>query len=493
MKDKEFITSTEMRVIDINSQYLGVPVIDLMENAGKGVADSIIEKTDVKNKKILILCGSGNNGGDGFVAARYLAENRAEVEVVLMGGKDRIRTSESQENWDKIIGDKEVSTKIFTSLDEISFEKDIIVDALLGTGVKGDLREPLRSVVENVNASKAFKVSVDIPTGYDPTGLSKGQYVKADLVVSFHKAKRGLENFDLIVKDIGIPDEAETFVGPGDLIANLRRRRDSHKGDNGRILVVGGSDLYYGAPILAALSALGSGADLSILAVPETNFDISRTYSLDLIVRKYAGQYLNTDSIENIIGLLDKCNVLLIGPGLGLRDETQKAVLNLLEKIKIPVVIDADGIKTLKGNLEVLEGVDAVLTPHEGEFKILTSKDLSDDLEERKSSVIALAEELGVVVLLKSSVDIIASPSGKVKINVSGNPGMTVGGTGDVLSGLVAGFLAQGFGSFEAACCAAFVNGWSADSLQKLKGHAFTASDLVDDVPFAIKEILDFM
>ncbi|MFQ5887618.1 MAG: NAD(P)H-hydrate dehydratase [Candidatus Hydrothermarchaeales archaeon] len=492
MKQQSRITAKEMRIIDINSEYLGVPVLKLMENAGRGVAGAIKEKIDVKNKDILILCGTGNNGGDGFVAARYLVKEGAKVEVILIDEEERIRTSESRKNWEKIKGENNITTKIFVRQEEISYDRDIIVDALLGAGVKGELREPVKSIVRSINASTAFKASVDIPTGIDPEGDKGEQHVKADLVVSFHKAKRGLEKFDVVVKDIGIPQEAETTVGPGDLIVNLRRRRDSHKGDNGRVLVVGGSDLFYGAPILAALGALNSGTDLSILIVPEINFDISRAYSLDLIVRKYPGKYLNKDGLGTVEELLKRCNSLLIGPGLGLRDETRDTVLKILEKTNIPVVIDADGIKSLKGKLQILKEINAVLTPHAGEFKTLTGKDLPDDIEERKRVVKDFAEESGSVILLKSSVDIIASPNGRIKINNAGNPGMTGGGTGDVLSGLVAGFLAQGMGPFEAACCAAFVNGWSGDSLKEIKGHAFTASDLVDEVPFAIKEILDF-
>lgn len=492
MKHQTFITTDEMRIIDINSEYLGVSVLELMENAGKGVADAIIERVDVRDKEVLILCGTGNNGGDGFVAARYLAKNGAKVEVILVGEWEKIRTSESQENWEKIRGDESIAVKASRGK-EIGFDRDIVVDALLGTGVIGELREPTKSVVEGVNASQAFKVSVDIPTGFNPEGNSKGQHVQADLVVCFHKIKGGVEKFDYIVKDIGIPSEAETTVGPGDLIVNLGRRKDSHKGDNGRVLVVGGSDLYYGAPVLASLAAMNSGVDLVYSMVPEINFDITRAYSLDLIVRKYPGEYLNSDALENIEDLLGICDSLLIGPGLGLREETRDTVLRVLEKTKVPVVIDADGINSIKEELQVLDGIDAVLTPHAGEFKALTGKDLPDNIEDRKGVIKAFAEEVDSVILLKSGVDVVASPDDGVKINTSGNPGMTVGGTGDVLSGLVAGFLAQGMDSFEAACCAVFVSGWSGDSLQGLKGDAFVASDVVEEVPFAIKEILDFV
>ncbi|MFQ6136870.1 MAG: NAD(P)H-hydrate dehydratase [Candidatus Hydrothermarchaeales archaeon] len=486
-----YITPKEMKILDINSKYFGVPVLKLMEAAGRGVFEVIGERMTPKNKDVLIFCGTGNNGGDGFVAARYLAEGGANVKVVLIGREGEIRTSEARENWKRIREMRRVAIEIFEGLSNINFDSDIIIDAILGTGVKGELREPISSIVGEINKTKAFKVSVDIPTGLGEKTV-KGRNIKADLVVTFHKMKKGLENFNYVVKDIGIPKEAETQVGPGDVIANLRRRSDSHKGENGRVLVVGGSDLYYGAPILTGLSAINSGADLVYLAVPEGNLEISRAFSLDLIVRAYPGGYLNPGGADVVLELATQCDSLVIGPGLGIRKETSEAVLKILREVEVPVVIDADGIKSIKEEPGILKKIDAVLTPHPREFKILTGEDLSKDIDERKRLVLNFAEKLGSVILLKSPVDIIASPDGRVKINTTGNPGMTVGGTGDALSGLLGSFLAQDMGSFEAACCAAFINGWSGDNLYELKGNAFTASDLVEEIPFALKDVLDF-
>jgi NAD(P)H-hydrate epimerase len=477
------VTHREMKIIDINSAYLGVPTEVLMGNAGKAVAEAIAERIDVKGKKVVILCGVGNNGGDGLAAAGFLADKGAEVSVYLAGQK--VKTPEAEKYYEQVKKDKRINI-----LKDYKVEADIIVDALLGTGVKGELREPVKSIVKEINASKAFKVSIDVPSGLD-ADTGRGECVRADLVVALHKEKRGLERFKTIVKDIGIPKEAETHVGPGDVVVNLgERRADAHKGEYGRVLVVGGSDLYYGAPILSALAALNCGADLVYLAVPEINYNITKVYSPDLIVRKYEGEYLTSSAIKVIAELAESCNSVVIGPGLGSREETVEAVLELLKAIRIPTVIDADAIKALSSHTKILKNIQVVLTPHSGEFKRLTGEELPGDLEDRKKLVSKWAEKLSSVILLKAPVDIIASVD-RVKFNSSGNPGMTVGGTGDVLSGIVGGFIAQGMGLFDAACCGAFVNGFAGDELYKWKGYAFTASDLAAEIPYSIKKIFE--
>jgi NAD(P)H-hydrate epimerase len=225
--------------------------------------------------------------------------------------------------------------------------------------------------------------------------------VKADLVVTFHRAKKGLEDFNTIVKDIGIPKKAEEYVGIGDVIVNLpKREEESRKGDNGRVLIVGGSDLYYGAPILSGFGAMNSGADLVFLAVPELNFDVSRVFSPDLIVRKYEGEYLSYKGIDVVIELATDCDAVVIGPGLGQREETKKAVLEILEKVRKPVVIDADGIKAISGNIKVVKKLNALVTPHVGEFKMLIGGGLPKGLKNRKGILLEHARKLGSTILL---------------------------------------------------------------------------------------------
>lgn len=471
------LTPEEVKILDINSEYFGVSREELMENAGKAVVEAIKScKPRLKDLKIIVFCGLGNNGGDGFVAARYLLEEGADVRVFLAGDEGRIKSLEARKNFERIKN----KVKLIREFED----GDIIVDALLGVGIKGEVREPIKSLIEKINSSKAFKVSIDLPSGLrcDVPYSDQQTLVKADLTVTFHDLKRGMEALNnVVVKKIGIPREAELYVGPGELIVNLKRRKDSHKGENGRVLIIGGSDLYYGAPILSGLAALRSGADLVYLLVPEINFEITRNSSPDFIVRKYAGKYLNLNAVKKARELARVCDVILIGPGLGSRKETLEAVEKIF-RFEKTFVVDADAIKARPRK-------NAVYTPHAKEFELLTgepfnfSKQSLERLEEH-------AKKLNSTILLKGKVDIIASPE-KTKLNITGNEGMSVGGTGDVLAGIVASFIAQGFSSFYACCSAAFLNGLAGDELLKKKSYGFTASDLIEQIPFTLRKILD--
>lgn len=476
----EHITPEEMRAAEINSEYLGVSRAVLMENAGRQVALALKKKFKLAGKTVAVYCGTGNNGGDGFVAARHLAEAGAKVSVILVGGPPR--TPEAKRNFEAV--SHLVSRKPPKS-------PDIIIDALLGTGIKGALKGPVRSAVAQINRSRAHKLSIDVPTGLNPD-TGRGSAVRADTVITFHKMKKGLEKYNTKVAEISIPAEAETHAGPGNVIVNLRRQADSHKGQNGRVLIVGGSDLYHGAPILSGLGAHNSGADLVFLYVPEGNFDVTRASSPGFIVRKYGGDYLTPGAAGRILEFSETADVLVIGPGLAARQETKDAVIEILKKIKIPVVIDADAIDAVAGHPAMLKKIDAVVTPHTREFRALTGKALPKGQDARIKAVSAAARRLSSAILLKSQADIIASPD-SVKVNTTGNAGMTVGGTGDVLSGIVAGFISQGVSLFDSACCAAFINGFAGDELSRWKGHAYTAMDVAAEVPNTIKRTLDLV
>ncbi|NOZ77118.1 MAG: NAD(P)H-hydrate dehydratase [Euryarchaeota archaeon] len=487
---KKYITSKKMRAVDINSEYFGVPRAELMENAGRAVFEVLKERFELGETSFLVVCGTGNNGGDGFVVARHLHEAGAGVRVLLVGAEEDIKTPEAGENFRRIKGEVEIDR--YETGKVPGLEADVIVDALLGTGITGTLREPVKSLVYEINRRDAFKLSVDVPTGLDAdTGEDHG-CVDADLVVTFHRMKKGLEGYDTVVKDIGIPPEAESHVGPGDLIVNLgRRKADSHKGDHGRVLVIGGSEEYLGAPVLAALAALRSGADLVYLMTPESNFDAARSISPDLIVRKYPKDLAGRKDAQAILDLAALCHAVVIGPGMGRDRKSDAGVAKLLERMDRPVVIDADAIKALKGRLDILKKMDAVITPHSREFQELTDKKLPAEAEARREMVLNTSEALSTVILLKGPVDIIAG-GGEVRLNATGNPGMTVGGTGDVLAGVTAGFIAQGMDSFHAACCAAFLCGAAGDELYQVKGYAFSAGDLVEELPYTLKDVMDF-
>jgi NAD(P)H-hydrate epimerase len=475
----EYVTSREMAAAEINSGYFGVPVSELMENAGKALFLAINRRfKKLKGKTVVVYCGTGNNGGDGFVVAEHLAKAGADVSVILLGKTPR--TPEARAAFEKVR---------YLVKDKPPKSPDIIIDAILGTGVKGALREPARKAVRKINRSKAFKLSVDLPTGLDPE-TGKGSAVRPDLVVALHRAKRGLEPFNTKVVSIRMPKEVDTHVGPGDVIVNLKRGKDSHKGQNGKVLVVGGSDLFHGAPILAALGAHHSGADLVFMYVPEGNFDVTRAASPGFIVRKYSGDYLTPGATGRILEFSKMADVLVIGPGLGERQETKDAVIEILGKVKIPAVIDADAIRAVAARPDVLKKINAVVTPHTREFARLTKKKLPKTEKNRITLIRKEAKRLSSVILFKSPTDIIASPE-NLKLNTTGNPGMTVGGTGDVLSGVTAGLISQGITPFDSACCAAFILGASGDELSRWKGHAYTPEEVAGEISNTIKRTLD--
>ncbi len=270
-----------------------------------------------------------------------------------------------------------------------------------------------------------------------------------------------------------------------------KRLASSHKGQNGRVLIVGGSIDYYGAPILSALGALYSGADLVYLYVPECNFECTRSMYPDFIVKKYPGEFLTERYAESIIEFGKKCDSVLIGPGLKDREQTISAVMEIINQLHIPTVLDADAMLALKKIGKFPLDQPMVITPHQNEFQNLVDREIHVDENDPKSFVLlrSLAMDLHLNVLLKGHNDYIASDEGVVEINRTGNAGMTVGGSGDVLAGVVATFLAQGLEGFDAARCAAYYVGEAGDLLKKQKGYHFSASDIAMTLPYAIPSI----
>jgi len=489
---ENFITSREMRALELNAKYFGVPPLLLMENAGHNVALEIASRFK-PDKSVAIFCGLGGNGGDGFVAARHLSSVGFKVTVVLAGKAKEISHKAALENWNALQFLKE-SISIHEVHDSSlipDLTVEIVVDAILGTGTKGKLKPPISHLVEKINMQSAFRVAVDVPTGVDSdTGEILGTAVKANLTITFHKTKKGFENAreyigELIVKDIGLPKEFERFAGPGDvLLVTKPRQPESHKGDFGRLLVIGGSETFSGAPALVALAALRTGVDLAYVAAPEkTAHDISST-SPDLITIKLDGTHLNIGNMPTLKAYIAAANAIVLGPGLGLHVETREAVKAVVEAVESagkPLLLDADGLKAFAQFKRKLN-VPLVLTPHTGEYAILTGKTLPTDLTQKVSEVQKTAAELGSVILLKGAIDIISSEK-RFKLNFAGNPGMTVGGTGDVLSGIVGAFLAQRNDPFEAAVAGAFVNGAAGDFVFDEKGYHMVSTDLINWIP----------
>ncbi len=486
------ITSREMRALELNAQYFGLSLLQLMENAGRSVAQEAITRFQ-KNKKAVVFCGLGGNGGDGFVVARHLLAEDFEVSVVLVGRGCDISSEAALSNWG-ILEALHGKVSLLEVTDSSLIPKvnaGIIIDALLGTGTKGKLKQPIEKVVDYINTLSGFKIAIDVPTGIDSdTGDVLGTAVKADLTITFHKAKPGLEKAkkyvgELEVVDIGLPSAMERFAGPGDvLLATKPRNPSAHKGDSGRLLVIGGSEIYSGAPTLVSLAAMRTGVDIVYLAAPAKTAMAISSMSPDLITIKLEGENLNPVNMETIKPYLSMVDAVAMGPGLGLNPETikfVKACVEEVEKAKKPLLLDADGLKAFAKFKRPLE-VPLVLTPHTGEYTILTSEELPEDQEERVLAIQKNAKKLNATILVKGKVDIICD-SNRAKLNFTGNPGMTVGGTGDVLSGIVGGLMAQNVDAFEAAAAGAFVNGAAGDFVANEIGFHMVATDIIDWIP----------
>jgi hydroxyethylthiazole kinase-like uncharacterized protein yjeF len=491
-KKVQGITSREMRALEVNAEYYGVSQLQLMENAGRNIALEIASRFS-REQKIAIFCGLGGKGGDGFVAARHLLSEGFKVSVVLAGKVLDIRHKAAVKNWcalQPLIGNITIQ-EVRDSSAIPNVDAPIVVDALLGTGTKGKLKPPLAQIVDYINGLAAFKIAVDVPTGIDSdTGDVLGNAVKADITVTFHKAKMGLRAAqkyvgELVIKEIGVPPELEKFAGPGDVfLAKKPRAAGAHKGDFGRLLVIGGSDVFSGAPALVSLAALRTGVDIVYLAAPKKTANALSSMSADLITLKLKGDYVTGDNVNLILPYLEKVDAVVIGPGLGIHAETREFVkmcVSVIESKGKPLLLDADGLKAFAEFKRPLK-VPLVLTPHAGEYAILAGRKLHEKLEESVAEVQKTAKELNAVILLKGKIDLVCDAK-RVKLNFTGNPGMTVGGTGDVLSGVVGALLAQKAKPFESAVAGAFVNGAAGDFVAGEKGYHLLATDLLEWIP----------
>jgi len=497
---QEPITREDFIVLEENSEWLGVTKLLLMENAGAAVARNALNLlSTLKTRRILVFCGRGNNGGDGIVAARHLASLGAFVKVLLIGGEPKAK--EALFNYE-IMKKCEFSTdfQIINSRDQLSklkgYEADLVIDALLGTGARGAPRGLIADAIDLINSLNARVLSIDTPSGLDPfTGEAAGPTVRADLTVTFHSKKPGLREElcgKIIVEKIGAPAEVLLLCGPGDVKVVVKKRDPwSHKGDFGRILIVGGSSMYSGAPVLASLAALRSGADLALIMGPEKAIMPMKGMSPDLIAIPLPSKdNLTQEDVSIILKEADKSDVILIGPGLGRSSDTEKAINILLKTLKEKgkkVVLDADVLKFIKPE----EGwSELIITPHSGEFSKIFGEKPSTSIKSRIKMTLAASKRLGGTILLKGHTDIIASIGERVKINVTGNPGMTVGGTGDILAGVVSAFFAIHKDPLRASSAAAYVTGRAGDLAFENLGYSLMATDLLNYIPKAISECI---
>jgi len=472
------LTGLEMGVVDANAEALGVPRKQLMESSGNAVARAVRELVD-PGASVAVVAGRGNNGGDAFVAARFL--DYYDVTTYLLGKPDAITTDIARENWDALVASDYATETVGDSTGLDLGDPDLFVDAMLGTGISGDLREPEASAAEAMNDADAPLLAVDVPSGLDAeTGDLADTAAEADHVVTFHDTKPGLDDLtaEVTVADIGIPAAAETTVERGDL-QRLSRDPHSHKGDHGEVLVVGGGP-YAGAPALTAQAALRAGADLVRVACPAAVAHEVQGYSEDLIVRQVDGYKLAPQHVGPIMELAGEHDVLVIGPGLGAAEDTLEAVEGVLEAFDGRAVVDADALRVVPRS-----STDATLlcTPHQGELVRMGGR-TSDDWRERRDLVADFAADLGHALLVKGPVDVV-SDGETTRVSKTGNPGMTVGGTGDVLAGVCGAMLASQ-DPVDGGGIAAYVNGRAGDAVVDREGYGLVASDLLGELPRTI-------
>ena len=500
-----------MMVTDANCEYLGLSRLCLMEAAGKSLGEEVAKIavfTFAKPVKVLMFTGSGGNGGDAFVAARYLLNRGYDVDIFML--KENIHSKEAKINYEILKNMKPRLSRLtihnLKTLEDIngcniSENESIIVDGILGTGIKGSLQENVKRAIEIINESKGLKISIDVPSGMDPlTGEIGDIAVVPDYTISFHKIKTGVRDADeelvggLVTADIGIPLEAEYFISYGDFLRLKKRDNSSHKGNNGSILIVGGSADYHGAPAIAGMAAFGAGTDLVYIATPESAAIAVKSASLDLIVKSLKGDYLSLQNLDDILELADKVDAIVLGPGSAISDETSKLFNVLVTKIKKPIVLDADGLKQVDISL-IKNKENIVLTPHLAEFNLFFNTNLKLDLDSYDFNKVndnitefqQTAKSINATVVVKGENDLILSGN-KFRINRSGNAGMTVGGTGDALTGIIVSLLSQNLNPFDSACLGVFINGLAGDKAYDEYGFGYSTSQLVSFIGNVIKD-----
>lgn len=528
------VTAGEMREIDRRTiEDIGIPGIVLMENAGRAVADAAGRVLgsltvsgsgcdgggaagdgdtagNVAGRRVCIFAGKGNNGGDGFVAARYLANRGARVKAFLLGKKEEVK------------GDAAVNlaalARMGLEVEELSQGElhkarvaisisDIVIDAIFGTGFKGEISGLAALVIEAINDSSRPVISVDIPSGVDAdTGGVAGRCVRASYTVTMGLPKVGLMLYpgalyagNVVVADIGIPsafasDERLRFnMSTSGYVRGLlpARHPDSHKGDFGRILVIAGSEGMIGAAALTCLSALRTGAGLVTLGIARSLHDLMEIKLTEVITRPLPETEARSLSIAAqgmIESTAKRADVLAIGPGLSTNSETAQLVRNLLVSLNMPAVVDADALNAIAQDISVLRAARAplVLTPHGGEMARLLGVNVNEVKRDRLATACRAARQWGKVVVFKGARTIIADPSGAAYINPTGNPGMATAGSGDVLTGAIAGLIAQGLAPFEAAIAGVYIHGLAGDLALEDKGEAgLLAGDILERLPLA--------
>lgn len=503
------VTASEMQEMDQTTiEALKIPGRVLMENAGRGAVGIFLEKMYRKGS-VGVIAGRGNNGGDGFVMARYLAQKQIPVTVFLLAPRSKV-TSDAKANLDLLY---QLSVPVIEIPDTDTFSDKKLqmrhhhywIDAILGTGLKSDVKGYFKEVITFINQMGKPVFSVDIPSGLDSeTGQIRGSAVHANETATFAFAKPGHCLFPgaeitggLHVVEIGIPPLIAEKVGsacrlitPNHIKSRMPDRRpDAHKGSTGHLVVVAGSTGKTGAAAMTAASALRAGAGLVTMAVPKSINSIVESLVVEAMTAPLPDDskgMLDASAMDKIMDLTAGKNVVAMGPGMGTAEGTRRLVHDMISSISIPLVIDADGLNNIAGDLKILQTAKypVVLTPHPGEMARLSGESILSIQKNRILSARSFAEKYRVHLVLKGARTVIAHPDGTVFINLTGNPGMASGGMGDVLTGLVAGYMAQGIDVKDACHTAVFLHGAAADFLSQTKGkNGFFATEVMDQIP----------
>ncbi|NQT94352.1 MAG: NAD(P)H-hydrate dehydratase [Lentisphaerae bacterium] len=517
----KLVTTNQMRDLDRSTiEEFGVPGEELMDRAGAGVHDVVCylaRMCGYRDPSVLLIAGRGNNGGDAFVAARYLAERRIQCEVWLAGDADSIRGDALKHLAQmRSAGVKLRELPTLRDWDEaMAFGRgaDIIVDGVLGTGLAGPARGPAAGAIRWINsfADRSLVVSIDAPSGLNAAeGTSQGGAVVADITATMGLPKIGLvlptalEYVGVLeVIDIGIPSELEAriesdmeLITASDLQGLFpRRRRDSHKGTYGHVLLVGGSPGYAGAIGLAATAAARSGVGLVTALVPRSVAPVVAGLAPEAMVhsgKQTRAGSLAADCLDEWGRDLAEFDAVLVGPGLSQRPSCRSLVEQLLGAIRNPMVLDADALNLCGGRAEVIRNVQGqvILTPHPGEMARLLGCSVADVQADRCGVAACAAELTGSVVVLKGAGTLVAAEGRPIHVNLTGNPGMATGGTGDVLGGIIAGLLAQGLDPFDAARASVYLHGRAGDNVAWRASQAgILAGDLVEEIPNVFRDV----
>lgn len=513
------VTAGEMQEMDRQTiESHGIPGLELMENAGRGATVALLDQFGNQLKSgVGIVCGKGNNGGDGFVIARYLAEKGIQVGVYLLAKSAAVK------------GDAAANLKRLSALnltvneipDENTFLKaksrlsryGLIVDAILGTGLTSEVRGFFKTVIDFINSTGIAVFAVDIPSGLNSdTGQSCGTCIRARSTATFALAKIGHCTYPgaeytgkLEIIDIGIPQSVLESVGPKQFLLTPEQIRsylqprpaDTHKGRTGHLLVIAGSTGKTGAAAMTAAAAMRAGAGLVTLGIAASLNPILETQVLEVMTTplpEYRNGILGDEAVDDILQQAAGKSCLAIGPGIGQAKKTRNLLKEITRQIQIPMVIDADGLNNLAGQCSLLKKIKAatVLTPHPGEMARLIESTPAEVQQDRVKCARNFAIKFGVHVVLKGAATVIAHPDGNTFINPTGNPGMASGGMGDVLTGALAGFIAQGFSPQAAAHTAVYLHGAAADTLANRVGPiGYLAREVMNAIPAEIKKLLE--